>query len=55
MGDLTLTRELDYEKQRTWSVGVTAMDSGGLKIQRTFNVTVGDSNDAPLVRVIELN
>ena len=49
MGDVSLARQLDYEEQMTWSVDVTAVDGGGLKIEKTFNITVGDSNDPPVV------
>ena len=49
MGDVTLGRLLDYEEQMTWSVDVTAVDGGGLKIEKAFNITVGDSNDPPTV------
>ncbi|KAK7488419.1 hypothetical protein BaRGS_00020393, partial [Batillaria attramentaria] len=47
VGDVTLERELDYEEQVTWPVHVTAVDAGGLTIQKTFNITVKDTNDPP--------
>ncbi|KAL8601316.1 hypothetical protein ACOMHN_054610 [Nucella lapillus] len=47
VGDVRLSRKLNYEDRMTWSVDVTAVDGGGLKIERTFSIRVGDKNDPP--------
>ncbi|XP_076442794.1 protocadherin-16-like [Babylonia areolata] len=53
VGDVTLGRELNYEEKMTWTVDVTAVDGGGLKIEKTFIIEVGDNNDPPQDLVID--
>ena len=48
-GELKLksTVTADYETQTSYTVTVTATDSGGLTTSETFAITVTDINDAP--------
>ncbi|XP_034945653.1 protein dachsous [Chelonus insularis] len=49
LGELYLSRKLDYECQQRHSLSISALDGGGLSVNMSLNIEVQDVNDNPPV------